>query len=636
VPFFSSTSSTDKTVPANSKKMERAKWLVFLLPAALVYGAKPIPKSAEEISKDISMRPWLGSFEGCLIWNPECVRFSHNHSLQGYFMDSVDDSATNESRCLQRASEYHGWCGNSMTNRTAAVFLESAAMEVYPPYGCSLFQRGCPQVVGTEFEGVFFDDYDDAFMNETRCLQRALDFRVYCHPADSPETVAAYYAPTAKHFTVNLLHEGAVEENVSSEESDQRLKLNKPIEVDVGNVDGHSIVLNSTVRALWTVSRSPPSFSATAVPLALFDLAGEYLDCHSPPMPLVDGRDKARASRYHCNGPEAELAVEALTLFISVHSQHADAHYNLGVAYYTLTNLDSAVSCFVEALKINPHHSMSVGALGTILTQQGKFEEAWKLLDGRVRPSIYDEDNELRHLVKDEGTGDDGVNEIPRSVSPSVVMAWARLAPRFQAANSAVVLLKRFMDRFHRETDPEYVIRARQDDDEESNRHAAVVEPSLETETASKLSNNISPSLRSRLEANLAFRLAQLLSQAKDYKSSWKETMRANHLSTNAMMLEHVDLYGDKTKCALGSVQECKNLMSSTLALKQMAALRMAFCRECVHYHIPAAQKWRTVRTTAASNYQPQDIRPIFVVGMPRSGTTLIEQMLGNHPQVMI
>ena len=30
----------------------------------------------------------------------------------------------------------------------------------------------------------------------------------------------------------------------------------------------------------------------------------------------------------------------------------------------------------------------------------------------------------------------------------------------------------------------------------------------------------------------------------------------------------------------------------------------------------------------------PKDVRPIFIVGMPRSGTTLVEQIISSHSQV--
>jgi hypothetical protein len=298
------------------------------------------------------------------------VRFPKEEHT-GYFLDDDEDSASNETRCLQRASEVHAWCGNTMTNRTASVYLSSTAMEVYPPFGCAVYQRGCPAVEGTELEGVFFDDYSDSFMNETRCLQRAVDFRVYCHPPESPEAVAAFYAPTARHFAVHLMEgdDKAKEKDGDEGEEEQDLTANKALtsasKEDEGGNDGgddsgeeeedtsrKEVHLGTQARALWGQSRRGPSFAFTAVPMALFELAGEYLDCRSPPLPPPppsssnsgSSKDVTAAGRYHCNGPHAVLAVEALSLYLAVVPDHADAHYNRGVAFYTLTDLDN-VSC---------------------------------------------------------------------------------------------------------------------------------------------------------------------------------------------------------------------------------------------------------------------------------------------------
>ena len=126
----------------------------FLLLTALAGTARGAPHdpniSPEDAAELVKARPWLATLEGCLVWNPECVRFGDDKA--GYFLDEADDAATNETRCLHRASEYHAWCGNDMTNRSAAVFLTTGAMEVYPPFGCALYQRGCPVVATREFE----------------------------------------------------------------------------------------------------------------------------------------------------------------------------------------------------------------------------------------------------------------------------------------------------------------------------------------------------------------------------------------------------------------------------------------------------------------------------------------------------
>ena len=135
----------------SASPMELLRAIVVLAIIRLACSAPHDPNISPEAAQDlVRERPWLANLEGCLVWNPECVRFGEDKA--GYMLDEADDAATNETRCLHRASEYHAWCGNDFTNRTAAVFLQTGAMEVFPPFGCALYQRGCPAVSTRELE----------------------------------------------------------------------------------------------------------------------------------------------------------------------------------------------------------------------------------------------------------------------------------------------------------------------------------------------------------------------------------------------------------------------------------------------------------------------------------------------------
>ncbi len=57
-----------------------------------------------------------------------------------------------------------------------------------------------------------------------------------------------------------------------------------------------------------------------------------------------------------------------------------------------------------------------------------------------------------------------------------------------------------------------------------------------------------------------------------------------------------------------------------------------AALRTYVDARIAAFTSDRIARVTAAENTSEQ---PVFVVGMPRSGTTLVERMLGSHPAMI-
>lgn len=60
-----------------------------------------------------------------------------------------------------------------------------------------------------------------------------------------------------------------------------------------------------------------------------------------------------------------------------------------------------------------------------------------------------------------------------------------------------------------------------------------------------------------------------------------------------------------------------------------------AYSREShERYVINKIQVYRHDRVSALSQFGSEDCRPIFIVGMPRSGTTLVEQIISSHPEV--
>ena len=726
----------------------------------------------------VAKKPWLGTFSGCLIHQPACVRLRlypipekliypnstlaslahqerHPDAKTGYFLDNFEESGTNETRCLHRALEYHAWCGNYFVNRTVAVFLDTYGMEVFPPFGCAIFQRSCPMVQqqrqqqqqqqgsggDSSYDGVWFDNFEGAFTNETKCLHRAAEYRAWCHAKDSPEWVSALYAPSA----------------ISSVVSEKIQVGDKDAEQTPKGAGEGGMEFNTTLRALWPVARSS-NFATVAIPTALFELAGMYLDCRSPPMPFVDGMDPQANMHYNCNGPNAQLAVDALRLHLMANPGHVDAWYNQGVAHFRLTRLDSALKCFAAAARLsNGTHSFAVGAFATILTQQGRFADAWAVLDDRVRPKkrvgdkeggAEGEEDENAMWTSghgaDEGKEDGDEDKVPEYISAPELVSWARLSHRFGATTDAVRLLRAFIVTHYEEHEYDEGAVATPDTDIVARREARTKRQAEEEEgegdkAVTPLNARLSSFDLEQQEANLRFRLAWLLDlagqkqQRKPYSRFCEESLSApqseakeegeeeeeeeekekkevveqeakrglgrffpNMLGKNKkksdgehegeeeerrrqQQQELVVKKGcggwEKAEERSAEAEEEKNVEdfsraafeehrranqlvaaidarrrdnaraagregtaadeppSLTESLAQMAALRMAYCKDCVHSLIPSSNWLPGAKAGAAKGAIPLPI-PVFVVGMPRSGTSLVEQMLSQHPGV--
>lgn len=95
---------------------------------------------------------------------------------------------------------------------------------------------------------------------------------------------------------------------------------------------------------------------------------------------------------------------------------------------------------------------------------------------------------------------------------------------------------------------------------------------------------------------------------------------------------------------ALGRVFEAANrpdeaftyyALANDAAQRVMAQRGIPYRPESTDEHVTRTLAQYPVQGTAAAlDPLPIDLRLIFIVGMPRSGTTLIEQILGSHPRV--
>jgi tetratricopeptide (TPR) repeat protein len=304
-------------------------------------------------------------------------------------------------------------------------------------------------------------------------------------------------------------------------------------------------------------------------------------------------------------------------------------HNNLGTALRQQGRLDEALACYQSALKLNPREKTTRGLIGQVLKQSGKHEEAAQFLKGEMElqpgnPQPHadyaalcvlrgEHDEAARHygqaLECDAGFADAhhglGVSlleqgELDRAEAyfrealrqnPTLAISWAALA-RLQAERGDL------------------------EQSCESARSALTANPDL-IEAYWRLAINLKgkvpdaefQAMHARLESKYlaAPSRAMLLFALAAVYDGRGQFARA------AECLEQANTIQAAVKKAQGMAYDAASHS------RMLAGMITTFTPE----FLAARRGWGN-----------PDLRPVFVVGLPRSGTSLVEQILASHPRV--
>jgi tetratricopeptide (TPR) repeat protein len=306
----------------------------------------------------------------------------------------------------------------------------------------------------------------------------------------------------------------------------------------------------------------------------------------------------------------------------------AEAHNNLGNAYWVLGQIAVAVACFGEAARLSPRTAQFQTSLGRALQQEERWDEALTCfrratelepdsmpLFGRraeaavdreqlteaiacyermleIEPGAAATHNDLGTLLQEEGRIEESENHL---------QAALRLRPDLGIAH---VNLGGIHEKRGDLASAEAEFRMALKDAEASI-------PAL-ARLASLLRGELPDSDREAIETRLA-------------ALGPSDPTRVNLLFGLAAVWEARGNYAEAAKCA----REANALALARLKRRNLAydpALHERFVSELIEAFSPSLFSRLAGAGLATS-------RPVFIVGMPRSGTTLIEQILASHSQ---
>jgi len=330
---------------------------------------------------------------------------------------------------------------------------------------------------------------------------------------------------------------------------------------------------------------------------------------------IATAKDHVSASNF----PTAEQLCQDI---LKIDANNADAYNLLGIIAVDLKQIDAAESLFKQATQLNAKRPEFWNNLGLLYEQQESTEEALNCfnkslsLDAKQieiygNKAIALEKNErflealetLKQALKLQ-PNNAGLNwHLGTLLAQGGELEMAKLAlhhtlelnPKHPLAHHNIASIAYQMGDF--DTAEEYARRSLNISPKSANSYAILANikrlTAEDIHTAKALYEN--KTLEKEVQENLAFILAKVFESQKEYSQSFRYLVEGNNAvrSTSAYDISH-----DHT-----TFQQIKSVFTHD------------FIRQQKH-----------LETT--------NISPIFIVGMPRSGTSLAEQIITSHPNV--
>ena len=288
---------------------------------------------------------------------------------------------------------------------------------------------------------------------------------------------------------------------------------------------------------------------------------------------------------------QLEGAAKMFEAAVSIKPNYAEAHFNLGVILKVLGNDSDAVESYKKAIAITPNYPDAHNNLGTTLHDIGQLEAAIESLEWAVayKYDFAEAHNNLGNVLNEYGRVEAAIKcfEKAIAVKPDYAKAYFNLAIAHKDLGNKEAYLNSIEKTVS--IKPEWG---------DAHLHLSRVknykknDPQLAVMHSFLSSNSLS--VIDRIGFNFA--LAHAYEKLENYDEQFKFLNEANRLRK------------EETKYFIDKDQQLFSRIKDSFKFP------------------PSAVKKSSCKSTS--------IRPIFILGMPRSGTSLVHQIIDSHHEV--
>ncbi|MBS0421407.1 MAG: sulfotransferase [Proteobacteria bacterium] len=340
--------------------------------------------------------------------------------------------------------------------------------------------------------------------------------------------------------------------------------------------------------------------------------------------PAEADRELAAALERHKNG-DLEFAYRAYLQVLKQHPDHPTALHYLGLVAQQTGHVLEAARLLRRSIQLNPGDPRTYNHLGQVLFQQDDLDEAIQLLRRglEVDPRHVDTLNSLANVLKKQGELQQAMDVYRQvlDIDPDSVPALYNLANALKQAGDpkqAVGLFRRAL-----QSDPTHA---------PSRLNLAVL---LEQQ------GEFAPAIE---------QYRALLERNPDHGRALSGLLAIRSLEPDPQWLEAAErlLAGrtleseEQVKLHTGLGKQYDRMRNYERAFHHFAAANTVLRRRGAPFDVEQVRDLfeRLIRVFSVEYFAnltaggSPSRRPIFIVGMPRSGTTLTEQILASHPQI--
>ena len=283
-------------------------------------------------------------------------------------------------------------------------------------------------------------------------------------------------------------------------------------------------------------------------------------------------------------------AITSLKCSIKIDDKNPEAYNNIANAYKSLGSHNEAITNFSKAIKLDQSHLKSIYNLAGSLKEIGKYNEAIKYYEKAliINPNYGVALNNLGLIYYDLGRLDDSIKCYKKAIKLNQLHA--------EPLNNLAIILQEQGILGEARSNFRKAIDIKEDYAEAYRNLSIINRYSSDDPIINKMKNLFGKeATNDNQKMHLGFALGKAFGDLKEYKESFSFFKKANLLKRN--MLNYSISY-DKDLFT-----NIKKIFSSDLFLKY----------KDVGY---------------------KEVGPIFIVGMPRSGTSLVEQIISSHKNV--